>query len=299
MGLSSGDNDHEAHARADSMAPENAERLAAVLDAPRPFRPGDHLPLLWHWAYFNEIVAHSALGPDGHPARADALAQRLPRRMAASGSVEQLGPLVVGRPAVRRSHLADLEEKQGRSGPLAFAHWRHIVEQDGRAVLDERQTIVYREGPGVYREGPGVSSEGPGPSGGGRVAGAEVPVVPGNTHGTVRRSMVFDTARLFGFSAVTGNAHRIHYDWPYATGTEGYPGLVVHGPLLAVLLALEAAGDLGELKRAEFRSQAPVFVNDSVDVLGQASAPGTFSGHVRRADGTIAMSLVAEASSDG
>jgi 3-methylfumaryl-CoA hydratase len=282
--------EQEAYTRTDTMAPENAERLAAVLDAPRPFRPGDRLPLLWHWAYFPEVVAYAALGPDGHPVRADALAERLPRRMAASGSVDQLALLVVGRPAVRRSYLVDVTEKQGRSGPLAFANWRHIVEQDGQAVLDECQTIVYREGPRL--------TEG-GRTEGGSATGEVVKATPGNAHGTVRRSVDFDTAMLFGFSAVTWNAHRIHYDWPYATETEGYPGLVVHGPMLAALLALEAERDLGELKRAEFRAQAPVFVNESIDILGEVSASGIFTGQVRRTDGTIAMTLLAGASLDG
>jgi len=274
------------------MAPENAERLAAVLDAPRQFRTGDQLPLLWHWAYFTEIVAHSALGPDGHPARADALAGRLPRRMAASGSVDQLGPLIVGHPAVRRSFLESLSDKQGRSGPLAFANWRHIIEQDGRAVRDERQTIVYREAAGVYREqARTIDSD--------RATGQDESPARQNTHGSLRRSLVFDTAMLFGFSAVTWNAHRIHYDWPYATGSEGYPALVVHAPLIAAILALDAAQDLGELKRAVFRAHAPVFVDDSVDVLGGASVPGRFTGVARRSDGTIAMSLTAEASLSG
>ena len=281
----SGATGHEAHIRTDSMAPENAERFAAVLDAPRQFRPGDSLPLLWHWAYFPEIVAHSALGPDGHAVRADAFAERLPRRMAASGSIDQLGPLVVGRPAVRRSYLEDLTEKQGRSGPLGFANWRHVVEQGGRPVVRERQTIVYRAA-GI----PAASSRAPGE---GATAGGE------STHGRWRRSVAFDTAMLFRFSAVTWNAHRIHYDWPYATGTEGYPALVVHGPLLAALLALEATRDLGELKRAEFRAQAPAFVNQNVDILGETGASGSFTGYVRLPDGVIAMSLVAEANVDG
>ena len=98
------------------MAPENAERFAAVLDQPQAFRPGDELPLLWHWAYFAEIVGQSGLGADGHPFRSDALAERFPRRMAAGGSVDRRGPLRVGRPATRYSHLEEITEKQGRTG---------------------------------------------------------------------------------------------------------------------------------------------------------------------------------------
>ncbi len=180
--------------------------------------------------------------------------------------------------------MEDLSEKQGRFGRLVFARWRHIIEQDGRAVRDERQTVVYRQAPSVLRDA--VNDDGRGTG-----TGETVP----ETIGSRRRSLVFDTAMLFGFSAVTWNSHRIHYDWPYATGTEGYPALVVHGPLLASLIALDAERDVGELKRAEFRAQAPVFLDDIVEIFGGVSAPGQFNGLVRKADGTIAMSLVAEA----
>ncbi len=264
------------------MAPENAERFAAVLDEPRAFRAGDELPLLWHWAYFAEIVGQSELGGDGHPGRGDALAERFPRRMAASGSVDRIGPLCVGRPATRHSYLEQTTEKHGRTGPLLFAVWRHSVEQDGRTVLEERQTLVYR---------PSLAGA-PGGSSYPREAGIEGDIRP---QYSLRRTLTFDAALLFRFSAVTWNAHRIHYDHPYATRSEGFPGLVVHGPLVAVELALEASREIGKLAHIEFRVRAPVFVDDRIEAFGQKSGRSRFSAEARRADGTLAMSLDAEA----
>ena len=280
--MSSGSDD-ETHARVDSMAPESAERLAAVLDVPRAFRTGDELPLLWHWAYFSGAVPQSELGADGHPTGADGATERFPRRMAAGGSVRRLGALVVGRPAKRYSLLEDLTEKQGRSGPLLFANWRHTIEQDGSPVREERQTVVYRPAPAGLTENAGTTL---------KTGSAAVEPAPERA---ARRSVTFDSTMLFRFSAVTWNAHRIHYDWPYATGTEGYPGLLVHGPLLACLLALEASRELGEPGQVEFRAVAPVFVGDRVEIFGDRNGPGKFTAEARRDDGGVAMSLVADA----
>jgi 3-methylfumaryl-CoA hydratase len=264
------------------MAPENAERFAAVLDEPRAFRSGDEVPLLWHWAYFAEIVGQSELGADGHPRRGSALAERFPHRMAASGSVDRVGPLCVGRPATRHSYLEETTEKHGRTGPLLFAVWRHSIEQDGRTVLEERQTLVYR---------PSLAGA---PGGGSypREPGRDGVIGPGYS---LRRTLTFDAALLFRFSAATWNAHRIHYDHPYATRSEGFPGLVVHGPLVAAELALEASREIGKLAHIEFRVRAPVFVDDRIEAFGQKSGRSRFSAEAWRADGTLAMSLDAEA----
>jgi 3-methylfumaryl-CoA hydratase len=272
-----------ARTRFDTMAPENAERLAAVLDTPQVFRPGDELPLLWHWAYFSDIVAQSDLGHDGHPARTDGMTERFPRRMAAAGSVHRLGTLLIGMTAERRSCLVDLTEKQGRTGPLLFATWRHVVEQDGRGVLEEQQTLVYRSAPA-----------GRAPSGGPEKQDKKA-AGQGVAPQVLRRSLAFDSAQLFRFSAVTWNAHRIHYDQTYATATEGYRGLVVQAPLLATHLALDASRELGRLSHVEFRAFAPVFADERVEIFGGTTVPGEFSAVARRGDGTIAMSLVADA----
>jgi 3-methylfumaryl-CoA hydratase len=276
------------HTRSDSMAPESADRLAAVLDVARRFHPGDELPLLWHWAYFTDDTAQSGLGPDGHPLRTDDMAVRFPRRMAASGSVNRQGPLVVARPAHRSSCLVNVVEKQGRSGPLAFADWRHTVEQDGRVVLEERQFVVYRPAPQAM--GTGTPAVG---TGGAMGSAPSPPAEP--PPGPPWRSVSFDSATLFRFSAVTWNAHRIHYDQPFAVASEGYPGLVVHAPLLAMTLSLDAARELGQLGHVEFRAQAPVFVDDRIEIVGRRHGGGGLAVEARRLDGVIAMSLTAEA----
>lgn len=261
--------------RHETMAPESAGRLAALLDAGAATGPGDELPALWHWAYFQEPSPQTSLGPDGHVRRQDALATRLPRRMAASGTIVRRAPLRIGRPAVRRSVLRGLTEKQGRSGELAFADWRHVVEQDGDIVLEEQQTVVYR----------GATT-----ADGGRTPALAADGAVAAEH---LRDVRFDPTVLFRYSAVTWNTHRIHYDVDYVRRTEGYPGLVVHGPLLATLLAREAEAAFGPLARIEYRALAPVFVDDTVGLFSSGASGDGHAFEARTADGAAAMSLLA------
>jgi len=260
----------------ETMAPESAARLAAVLDVEPVPAAGDEVPMLWHWAYFREPTPQSSLGEDGHARRVDALARRLPRRMAASGTVTRLAPLVIGRPAERSSQLLGITEKDGRSGPLAFANWRHVVEQSGAVVLEETQTVVYRASAG--------------PSGGPR---PEVPASAETDAGAFIRDVHFEPSLLFRYSAVTWNSHRIHYDSRYATEVEGYPGLVVHGPLLATLLAREATARLGTLGAVDYRARSPVFVDDIVHVFARDRDGGGLVLEARTADQGVAMTLSA------
>lgn len=261
----------------DSMAPETAQRLAALLDWERPPAAGDVLPPLWHWAYFPELAPQAALGDDGHPRPPGDLATRFSNRMAASGRVRWLAPCRLGQSAERHSQLADLTEKSGRSGPLVFANWRRAVRQGGHTVIEERQTVVYRPAQAT-------------PSGTRRAAPSSAEVA---SDGKLRRTLAFDPVLLFRFSAVTWNAHRIHYDRPYATGA-GYPGLVVHGPLLAMLLARDALDELGGLSDVEFRAHTPVFDGEVVEVY-LASSKGSCALEARHRDGTVAASLTAHA----
>ena len=256
------------------MAPESAARLAAMLDVEPVPIAGVELPMLWHWAYFREPAPQSSLGVDGHVQRGDVLTERLPRRMAASGTITRLAPLLIGRPALRNSELLAVTEKDGRSGPLAFANWRHVIEQDGTVVLEELQTVVYR----------GVA--------GTRVR-EEPPAPPGADDASLLREVHFNPTILFRYSAVTWNSHRIHYDLEYATKVEGYPGLVVHGPLLATLLAWEAIGQLGELVAVEYRARAPVFVDDAVQIFAGDAKGGGLALEARKVNGAVAMTLVA------
>ncbi|MDX3904166.1 MAG: MaoC family dehydratase N-terminal domain-containing protein [Pigmentiphaga sp.] len=190
-----------------------ARRIAATLGQPAP-APGDGLPELWHWAYFQEPVDATGLGTDGHPARGGFLPPAERRnRMWAGGRVEFLHPLAVGEEATRTSTILSVEEKSGRTGNLLFVTVRHDYEQRGRLAIREEQDIVYREPAPPRASDP-----------------AELP--PADWAETI----VPMPTLLFRYSAVTFNGHRIHYDWPYATAEEGYAGLVVHGPLIATLL---------------------------------------------------------------
>lgn len=259
------------------MAPESAQRLAAALDWGRAPGPGDELPPLWHWAYFPDLTPQSGLGADGHPQRNDELVARLPRRMAASGCVRLLEPCRIGRPAERLSELERFEEKEGDSGPLAFATWLHRIVQDERTVIEERQVIAYR------------ASARPTAAPSARSAPAQETGDRGGL--TYSGDLAFTPADLFRYSAVTWNAHRIHYDSCYARA-EGYPGLVVHGPLLATVLVGRAVSALGELGEVTYRARAPVFVDDLVTVHFDCEG-STCSVEVRRPDGNVAMSLAA------
>jgi 3-methylfumaryl-CoA hydratase len=191
--------------------------------APPRLDPGDPLPPLWHWFYLLDHHAQSAIGVDGHPADGPFLPP-IPgrRRMFAGGRLRQDAPIPVGTELSSRSAVTNVEVKAGRSGDLAFVTVRHELAAGGAPVGVEEQDIVYRSEP----EGAGPRPV-PRPPGG-------VPVPAGKW----RAELATDPVLLFRISALTYNGHRIHYDRPYATQTEGYPDLVVHGPLLA-LLALE------------------------------------------------------------
>jgi 3-methylfumaryl-CoA hydratase len=204
--------------------PWPAVAFAALLDTPRPpLNPGDPLPPLWHWFTLLEHTAHAELGADGHPAHGHFLPP-IPdrRRMFAGGRYRQHQPIPVGSELACRSTVAGVTVKRGRAGELAFVTVRHELSVAGTPVGVEEQDVVYRSQP----------------AGTPRAQSAARPPTAEPTTPDWRLTLPTDPVRLFRFSALTYNGHRIHYDHPYATGVEGYPGLVVHGPLLA-LLALE------------------------------------------------------------
>lgn len=240
----------------DPIAPGPAQALASVLGE-RDLRgegpPASVLPLLWHWLYFLDWPAHEELGPDGHPLEGHFLPP-VPdrRRMFAGGRVRVEEPLEIGRPARRVSTLADATVKHGRSGETLFVTVRHEVHQGGRPRLVEEQDFAYRSGESGQRRMPAEPKSGP----------PERGTDPWWSLATA------DPVLLFRFSALTANAHRIHYDDPYARTVEGYPGLVVHGPLLAVLLAgrAEAAGQ--PVTAMHYRLRSPVFVGEPFAVTG-------------------------------
>jgi 3-methylfumaryl-CoA hydratase len=225
------------------IAATPARMLAAMLDHDDPPpRPGDPIPPLSHWTYLIPSHRQSELAEDGHAMRGGFMPPvPLPRRMFAGGRIQFLKPIRIGEKAKRTGLVTDLVAKQGRSGQLVFASVRQEIEgEDGLALIEE-QDIVYREHPGTTT--PASTAE---------------PRAP--LAATHQRSFLPDEAMLFRYSALLFNAHRIHYDRRYVTAVEGYPGLVVHGQLVATCLADLAVRTWHKpLASFSFRAQQPLF----------------------------------------
>ncbi|MDO9286015.1 MAG: MaoC family dehydratase N-terminal domain-containing protein [Aquabacterium sp.] len=204
----------------DTIVPTPVVALTATLDhAAAAVPPGTPLPSLWHWLYFLPMARHSEIGADGHPRRGGFLPPvPLPRRMWAGSQLAFHAPVRVGDVVQRQSTIADVTVKEGRSGRLVFVKVKHELRCNGAAepAISEFHDIVYRE------------AKQPGD--------VEPPPTAAPTGATWQREIVPDPVLLFRYSALTFNGHRIHYDRPYVTEVEGYPGLVVHGPLIATLL---------------------------------------------------------------
>lgn len=232
----------------DHISHNLVKRIAATLSEPPP-APGDALPLLWHWAFFQEPVTEAGLGLDGHPARGGFLPPAENRnRMWAGSRLEFLRPIRVDANVSRRSTILNVKEKTGSTGSLLFVTVQHEYVQDGQRALVEEQDIVYRE---------------PTPP----KLGATEALQDGDWLEDIQPIPTL----LFRYSAVTFNGHRIHYDWPYATETEGYPGLVVHGPLIATLnlRAFVRANPLARVRRFSFRGLRPLICPDAFSVGGR------------------------------
>ena len=227
--------------------------LATLDDAENRLAVGDPLPPLWHWLYFLPQAPASGIGSDGHPKRGGFMPPiDLPRRMFAGAQLEFAAPIPIGAALARRSKIADVAEKSGKSGRLVFVTVAHEITADGVTAVTETQNIVYRE------EGAAV----PAPE-----ARDAFPPAP---EGAWVREIRPDPVLLFRFSALTFNGHRIHYDRSYATGEEHYPGLVVHGPLLATLLIdLVRRNGSRRVARFGFRAMAPIFDTGPFRVIGQ------------------------------
>lgn len=223
-------------------------RLAAALDRPAP--PVE-VPPAWHWACLAEPLPRSDLGPDGHPRRGLFLPPiEAPRRMFAAAEMTFTGALQAGAETELVETIANVEDKRGASGPLTFVTLDRVFSQTGSARVTERQTIVY-------------TAAAPAP----RTTDADPPPAADWSRDTAT-----DPVLLFAFSAATSNSHRIHYDLDYATRVEGYPGLVVHGPLIALLL-LEAM-PAKPLKRFSFRAMKPAFGGETITAQGRFSGDG-------------------------
>lgn len=227
----------------DDLSVAQARAAAATFDEPvAAYDVGTTLPIPWHWFYFLPRAPQAELDSDGHPRRGGFLPPvRYPRRMFAGSRLTVHRPLALGTPAVREGTIRDVQLKSGKSGNLAFVTVGYRFTQGGVLCLEEEQDIVYRE--------PGAPVSAPVP--------APWPEVPA---GSWTREVEPDARLLFRFSALTFNAHRIHYDRPYARDVEGYPGLVVHGPLTAALLAqMVRQRQSRPIVRFAFRGVAPIF----------------------------------------
>jgi 3-methylfumaryl-CoA hydratase len=260
----------------ETLSPGPAQALGALLDVPAPnAADGEGLPLLWHWVYLLDRPAQADLGLDGHPVHGTVPAPPGPglRRMWAGGRVRARGTLRCGEPATRRSRVLSAQDKQGRSGPLTFITVHHQVLQRGSVIVDEQQDVVYRAAAGSPRQ----------PT-------AAVTADPAVPPGDGERSIDVSPTLLFRFSALTYNAHRIHYDRGYARDVEGYPGLLVHGPLQALAMAetARAAGcpDIAGARDLvfDYRLLSPLFDHQGM-VVSAVWEPNAISTAVRDSHG--------------
>ncbi len=236
--------------------PGPADRLTAALDcADPPFALGDALPHAWHWLYFHTAPRASLVSADGRGS-SEGLLPPFPglARMWAGGSFEFERPIRIGESVTRRSTVTAITEKAGRTGPLVLASIEHDLSTADGLSVRERQDIVFRQ--------PTRTS--------GAAEGERPSLGP-----QWRRELVPDEVLLFCYSALTYNPHRIHYDWRYATEVEGYPGLLVHGPLTCTLLLDSLRRSLpGErLARFDYRALRPLICGRRMVIAG-ARVPG-------------------------
>ncbi|MCO5397841.1 FAS1-like dehydratase domain-containing protein [Ralstonia soli] len=253
--------------------------LGATLDISMwPVEKGSVLPPLWHWLYFHQPAARSQLGGDGHPARGGFLPPvPLPRRMWAGGRLQFYQPLWVGEVASKHSRILDVSAKTGRTGSLAFVTVEHKHCSARGLAVTEQQDIVYRE-----ESQPGAPLP---------------PPVLAPTDEEWAQDMVADPVLLFRFSALTFNGHRIHYDQDYSRNVEHYPGLVVHGPMLAMLLLESVRRKFSDcvVLSFEFKGVRPTFVGQRFQVCGKRDSAGSkVLLWVRQEDGALAMTASAE-----
>lgn len=259
----------------DVVTPQLVARFDATLGTQTEQRTGAVAPLLIHLCLAPPAAPMDALGPDGHPARGGFLPPvPLQRRMWAGGAFAFERDIRVGDEVTRRSRILDVAAKQGRTGALCFVTVEHTILAQGQRALVERQDIVYRAPDAASA---GVSDAAPAPKG---EHGSAVDPTP---------------TLLFRYSALTFNGHRIHYDAPYAREVENYPGLVVHGPLQATLLAHFAARIKGRAPATfSFRSSSTLFDGEPVLLSASQDKGGVLRLWTAREGGPVAMSAEAQ-----
>ncbi|MEG0222952.1 MAG: MaoC family dehydratase N-terminal domain-containing protein [Comamonas sp.] len=257
-----------------TLAPLRA--LTATLDRDDAPAHGDPVPPCWHWLYFLPVARQSEIGPDGHPRRGGFLPPvPLPRRMWAGSQIEFHAPLRAGQAIERLSRIEDVKLKAGRTGPLVFVKVRHEIRADGALAIVDQHNIVYRDLPAEGEPAPSYT--------------------PAPDDAQWQRRIVADDVLLFRYSALTFNGHRIHYDRRYVTQVEGYPGLIVHGPLIATLLLdlLRRERPGAQVRHFTFRALKPLCDIAPFDVCGRDNGDGSVALWSRDAAGHLTMDATA------
>ena len=264
--------------RHDRVCAAPLARLAATLGRPElVWAPGTELPPLWHWLFFTPQPHSGDTGPDGHARRGGFLPPvALPRRMWAGGQLQFNHALQVGAEIQRRSRIAQVRSKSGRSGELVFVRVEHEISDARGVALTEAHDIVYRDAPQPGGEAP--------------------PPQAAPEQAEFSREINPDPVLLFRYSALTFNSHRIHYDRSYTTGVEGYPGLLVHGPLIATLLIELLRDTLAQVRvtRFEFKALSPLFDIHRFHVHGRHEAAKRYALWASDHRGGLAMQAWAE-----
>lgn len=244
----------------DIITPRLAASLDAILDIDRPAETGAPAPVGIHWCLAPDIVPMREIGSDGHPTRGGFLPPvPFPRRMWAGGELNFADGFLIGDTVKRRSVIDDVVLKSGRSGEMIFVTVRHHYETPRGLALTERHDIVYRK-----LEAPSGAAQ-------------PAPAVPAaEERADVTRAIAADPVLLFRYSAITFNGHRIHYDQPYVTQEEHYPGLIFHGPLQAtLLLALATEQGEGQLPATfAFRSVHPLYAGGKPHIHARKDGAG-------------------------
>ncbi|WP_395708858.1 MaoC family dehydratase N-terminal domain-containing protein [Reyranella sp.] len=258
----------------DLVTPFPVRALSATLDEPDPDPvAGDALPPLWHWLFFLEAARLSKVGSDGHAERGDFLPPvPLPRRMWAGSRFAFTGePLRIGETARRTSRIKSVGPKTGSTGSMVFVTVEHTVAGSRGTAFVEDHDIVYREAP--------------------KPSERQREPKPAPVDATWSRKIVADPVLLFRFSALTFNGHRIHYDQPYVTAVEGYPGLIVHGPLMGLVqMELARRSNPGRIpRRFEFRALAPVYAGPAFSVQARQEPDGSVTTWIADSNGGLAQ----------
>lgn len=248
------------------------QALQATLDIPGATRDPLHVPPLWHWLYFLSAVPRSSIAVDGHAASQGGADPKVHRRMFAAARTEFLRPLHIGRRAVMDERLLAVRDTRGKSGPMQIMTFEYRYLQDDVLCIREERDIVYLAA--------APAAQAPAAAATAAVTGEDA-VQLGAAQAAAGRpaadpwtlTLSPDAVLLMRFSALTFNAHRIHYDQHYARAQEGYPERIVHGPLTAIVLAqVLAVNGIDDLRRFEFRARRPLYVDQPIRCVGRPAA---------------------------